>query len=138
MLFGTYAVINRKRAKENANVARVRTRRANKVATRRLKVAEKHLKAHAKEPFYDEVLRALWGYFSDKLSIPVANLTKDNIEAELSAYGIDEALSNRFMDILNTCEFARYAPSEGDTAMDKLYNETVDAIGEMESKLKIK
>lgn len=137
-LFITYAVINRKRAKENANIALVRTKRANKVAIRRLKVAEKHLKAHDKEMFYDEVLRALWGYFSDKLSIPVANLTKDNIEAELSAYGISDALIKKFMDILNTCEFARYAPSQSDTAMDKLYEETIEAIGEMESKLKIK
>ena len=84
------------------------------------------------------MLRALWGYFSDKLSIPIAKLTKDNIEAELSVYGIDNSLIDKFMNILNTCEFARYAPATGDTAMDKLYNETISAIGEMESKLKIK
>lgn len=137
-LFIAYVVINRKRAKENANMALVRTKKANKVAIRRLKVAEKHLKTHDKEKFYDEVLRALWGYFSDKLSIPVANLTKDNIEAELSNYGIEQNLIRQFTDILNTCEFARYAPTQSDAAMDKLYNETIHAIGEMESKLKIK
>lgn len=137
-LFIAYVIINRKRAKENANIALVRTRRANKVAIRRLRIAEKHLKVHNKEKFYDEVLRALWGYFSDKLSIPVANLTKDNIEAELSNYGISSQLSGKFMDILNKCEFARYAPAQSDTAMDNLYNETIEAIGEMESKLKIR
>ncbi len=129
-------IFNRKRVKENANVALMRTKKANKMAIKRLKVAEKYLKEHNKERFYDEVLRALWGYFSDKLSIPVANLTKDNIGAELSNYGIDDTLINRFMHILNTCEFARYAPTESDAAMDNIYNETVDAIGEMENKLK--
>ena len=138
ILFVILALLNIKRAKENANITLVKTKRANKAAIKRLRVAEKHLKQHNKELFYDEVLRALWGYFSDKLSIPIAKLTKDNIEAELSVYGIDNSLIDKFMNILNTCEFARYAPATGDTAMDKLYNETISAIGEMESKLKIK
>jgi hypothetical protein len=138
ILFVVFYVFNRKIAKENANVALMRTKKANKMAIKRLKVAEKYLKAHDKEHFYDEVLRALWGYFSDKLSIPVANLTKDNIEKELSDYGIGNELIGKFMQILNTCEFARYAPAESDAAMDKLYNETVEVIGEMESKLKRK
>ncbi len=138
VLFVVLSVLNIKRAKENANIALVRTRKANKVAIKRLRVAEKHLKNHNKEPFYDEVLRALWGYFGDKLSIPVAKLTKDNIEMELSNYGVDTPLIEQFMDILNTCEFARYAPVESDTAMDKLYNQTISAIGEMENKLRIK
>lgn len=138
ILFVVFYVFNRKIAKENANVALMRTKKANKMAIKRLKVAEKYLKAHDKEHFYDEVLRALWGYFSDKLSIPVANLTKDNIEKELSDYGIGNELIGKFMQILNTCEFARYAPAESDAAMDKLYSETVEVIGEMESKLKRK
>ena len=116
----------------------MRTKRANKVAKRRLKQAEKYLKAHDKENFYNEVLRALWGYFSDKLSIPGANLTKNNIGAELSLYGVDEALVNKFMEILDTCEFARYAPVESSAAMDEVYKETSDAIGKMENILKSK
>ena len=128
-------VIYRKQVRENANVALMRNKKANKMARKRLKVAEKYLKAHDKANFYDEVLRALWGYFSDKLSIPVAQLSKNNIEAELTKSEVNNALIDRFMDILNTCEFARYAPAESDAAMDKLYNETVEAIEEMESKL---
>ena len=131
-------ILNRKQIRENANVKLMRTKRANKVATKRLKVAGKYLKEHDKAKFYDEVLRALWGYFSDKLSIPVAELSKNNIEAELSESGIDETLIGQFMNILNTCEFARYAPAESDAAMDKLYNDTVEAIGEMENKLRKK
>ena len=89
-----------------------------------------------KEAFYDEVLRALWGYLSDKLNIPVANLTKDNVEAELDKYGISSELSKTFMDILKECEFARYAPVQGTGAMDKLYKETVSVIEQMENTIK--
>lgn len=122
--------------KENADIALVRTKKANKMAVRRLKNAGKLMKENKKEEFYDEVLRALWGYLSDKLSIPQSDLTKDNVEIELAKYGVDESLTNEFMDILNTCEFARYAPSQASDAMDKLYELTVDAIGKMENTIK--
>jgi tetratricopeptide (TPR) repeat protein len=135
VLLTTLYILNRKQIRENANVKLMRTKKANKVATKRLKAAEKYLKSHDKAKFYDEVLRALWGYFSDKLSIPVAQLSKNNIETELSKSGVSDTLTDQFIDILNTCEFARYAPAESDAAMDKLYNETVGAIGEMENKL---
>ena len=138
VLLCVFFIVYRKQMKLNANIALMRTKRANKVAKRRLKQAEKYLKAHDKENFYNEVLRALWGYFSDKLSIPGANLTKNNIGAELSLYGVDEALVNKFMDILDTCEFARYAPVESSAAMDEVYKETSDAIGKMENILKSK
>lgn len=136
ILFVIFFVIYRKQVKENANIALVRTKKANKTAVRRLKNAGKLMRDGKKEEFYDEVLRALWGYLSDKLSIPQAELTKDNVEAELSKYGVDENLINEFMDILNTCEFARYAPSQASDAMDKLYELTVDAIGKMENTIK--
>lgn len=136
LLLTGYYIVNRKQAKQNANIALMRNRRANKVASKRLKMAEKFLKEHQKEPFYEEVLRALWGYFSDKLSIPVAQLSRDNVGAELSGHGVEEGLISTFMRILDTCEFARYAPAESGEAMDNLYNETVDAIGKMETQLK--
>lgn len=127
---------NRKRARENANVALMRNRKANKIALKRLKMANKYLKDQDKEHFYDEVLRALWGYFSDKLSIPVARLSRNNIEEELSRKGIRQELANRFIQILDTCEFARYAPAESNVEMDRIYNDAMGAIGEMENGLK--
>lgn len=136
LLFIVFFFIYRKQVKENSDIALVRTKKANKMAVRRLKNAGNLLKQHKKEEFYDEVLRALWGYLSDKLSISQSNLTKDNVETELNRYGVDEALKNEFMDILNTCEFARYAPSQASDAMDKLYGLTVDAIGKMENTIK--
>ena len=101
-----------------------------------MKNAGKLLQAQKKEEFYEEVTRALWGYLSDKLNIPLSNLTKDNVEAELSKYGVDAQLTADFMAILNTCEFARYAPSQASDAMDKLYAQTIDAIGKMENTIK--
>ena len=136
ILFIVFFFIYRKQVKENADIALVRTKKANKMAVRRLKNAGKLMKENKKEEFYDEVLRALWGYLSDKLSIPQSDLTKDNVETELAKYGVDESLTNEFMDILNTCEFARYAPSQASDAMDKLYELTVDAIGKMENTIK--
>ena len=136
ILFVVFFFIYRKQVKENANIALVRTKKANKMAVKRLKNAGKLLKANDKEAFYEEVLRALWGYLSDKLNIPQSNLTKDNVEAELIKYGVDESLINEFMRILNTCEFARYAPAQSSDAMDNLYELTADAIGKMENTIK--
>lgn len=138
ILLSVFFILYRKQMKLNSNIALMRTKRANKVAKRRLKQAEVYLKKHDKENFYNEVLRALWGYFSDRLSIPGASLTKNNIGAELSNYGVDETLTHTFMKILDTCEFARYAPVESSAAMDEVYQETSDAIGKMENILKSK
>ncbi|MGV8962674.1 MAG: BatD family protein [Candidatus Saccharimonadaceae bacterium] len=138
ILLCAYFILYRKQMKLNADIALMRTRHANKVAKRRLKEAERYLKVHDKGNFHNEILRALWGYFSDKLTIPIANLTKNNIGAELAAYGVDETLINEFVGILDTCEFARYAPGETNTAMDEIFKETVDAIGRMEIILKTK
>lgn len=136
ILFIVFFAIYRKQVKENANIALVRTKKANKIAVRRLKKAEKLLKENSKEAFYDEVLRAIWGYLSDKLNIPQAELTKDNVQAELMTYGVDKELSDNFMNILNTCEFAHYAPSQAPEAMDQLFKQTVEAIGKMENTIK--
>jgi hypothetical protein len=135
LLFITFSLIYRKQVRENANVALVRTKKANKMAVRRLKNAGKLMKENKEEAFYEEVLRALWGYLSDKLSIPQSNLTKDNVATELTKYGVNGSLIQEFMDILNTCEFARYAPSQA-PAMGELYKLTVDAIGDMENTIK--
>ena len=129
-------IVFRKQAKENANIALVRTKKANKVAAKRLKIAKKYLEEKEKGKFYDEVLKALWGYFSDKLNIPVARLTKDNIESELSKAGVDEALIADFNNILSTCEYAQYAPGSGSEEMEQLYNQTIEKIGELEVKIK--
>ena len=136
LLFVVFAVIYRQKALENANVAKVKTKKANKVATRRMKLAGKLLTENKKNEFYDEVLKALWGYISDKLSIPVSQLSKDNIEAELTNYGVQEALIAEFIGALNECEYARYAPGNENEAMDKVYSASVEVISKMENSIK--
>ena len=136
LLFVVFAVIYRQKALENANVAKVKTKKANKVATRRMKLAGKLLAENKKNEFYDEVLKALWGYINDKLSIPVSQLSKDNIEAELTNYGVQEALIAEFIGVLNECEYARYAPGNENEAMDKVYSASVEVISKMENSIK--
>lgn len=136
LLFVVFAVIYRQKALENANVAKVKTKKANKVATRRMKLAGKLLAENKKNEFYDEVLKALWGYISDKLSIPVSQLSKDNIEAELTNYGVQEALIAEFIGVLNECEYARYALGNENEAMDKVYSASVEVISKMENSIK--
>jgi len=122
----------RKQAKENANISLVKNKKANKVAQKRLRLAQKLLKEGDKDRFYDEVLKATWTYLSDKLSIPVALLTKDNVESELSKHNVEATQINQFTEILNTCEFARYAPNSGQQEMGNLYADTIKAISDLE------
>ena len=136
ILFVAFIAIYRKQAIENANIAKVKTKKANKVATKRMKLAGKLLAENKKNEFYDEVLKALWGYISDKLSIPVSKLSKDNIESELSRYGVSEELTKDFINALNECEFARYAPGDENEAMDKVYTASIDVISKMENSIK--
>ena len=135
-LFITFVIIYRKKAMENANVAKVRTKKANKVATKRMKNAGKLLAENKKEAFYDEVLKALWGYISDKLNIPVSKLSKDNIEEDLTKYGVSPECIKEFIETLNECEFARYAPGDQSEAMDKVYSSAIEVISKMENSIK--
>ena len=135
-LFIIFMIIYRKQALENANVAKVKTKKANKVATKRMKIAGKLLAEKKNEAFYDEVLKAMWGYISDKMSIPVSQLSKDNIEEELIKHKVSEDLIKDFINTLNECEFARYAPGNQSEAMDKVYASAIDVISKMENCIK--
>ena len=135
-LFIAFMMAYRKQAMENANVAKVRTKKANKVATKRMKNAGKLLAEKKSEAFYDEVLKALWGYISDKLSMPVSQLSKDNIEEELQKHQVADELIKEFINNLNECEFARYAPGNQDEKMDKIYSSAIDVISKMENSIK--
>ncbi len=136
LIFILIFIIYRKQAAENANVSRMKTKKANKVAIKRMKLAGKLLAENKKEVFYDEVLKALWGYISDKLSIPVSRLSKDNIEEELRTYGVTQDLIKEFLDALNDCEFARFAPGDENQAMDKVYSSSIEVISKMENSIK--
>ena len=134
--FISFLLIYRKQAIDNANVAKMRNKKANKVASKRMKNAGKLLAEKKKEAFYDEVLKALWGYISDKLNIPVSQLSKDNIEEELVKYNVSKELIHTFIETMNECEFARYAPGNQNEAMDKVYASPIDVISKMENSIK--
>ena len=123
----------RKQLKERADVRRMRSKRASKVAQRRLKAARGFASRGDRSGFYAEMLNALWGYMSDKLSIPVSELSKDNINAELEQYGIDELLRKESMDLIDKCEFAQYAPELASDDMNAVLDEAAGIIDRLES-----
>ena len=125
-------IIFRKRIKENADVTRMRYKKANKVAQRRLKVAEQLLQQNQKEAFFEEIERAAWTYLSDRLSIPTAHLNKENIAQILANKAVPNATIQQMLHVLSTAEFARYAPTL-DSAMHELYADTIKIINQLES-----
>lgn len=122
----------RKQVKENADLQFVKNKRANKVAQKRLKTANKLLSEGKKEAFYAEVMKTVWTYLSDKLTIPVSLLNKENIVQNMEQKGVDSYITNQFIGILNTCEYASYAPNSGLQEMGNLYDDTAKIIGDLE------
>ena len=135
-IFLSLFIIFRHRAIENANIGKMRGKRANKVAVRRLRVANKLLKSGKQNEFYDEVLRALWGYVGDKLDMPVTELSRDNISQQLSERGVDNDTVTQFIGALDECEYARYAPGDASGNMNKVYDATIQAIMKIEDTMK--
>ena len=129
-------IIFRKRAIERANVAGRRAGKANKVATKRLKKAAKLMKAGQQVAFYDEVLRALWGYVGDKLNMPVEQLSRENINQQLEAHNVSIETIQRFLGALDECEYARYAPGDATGNMNKVYEAAMTAITQIASTMK--
>ena len=136
LVFISLFVIFRQRAIENANVTKRRAGKANKVATKRLKKASKLMADNKPGEFYDEVLRALWGYVGDKLNIPVEQLSHDNISQRLSERGVGEETIAQFIGALDECEFERYAPGDPKGNMNKVYEKAMMAIEQIEGRMK--
>ena len=122
----------RKLLRDRADERRMRTKRASRVATRRLKQARAQAASGNRTAFYSELLTALWGYMSDKLSIPGADLNKDNIAAELSAYGVADALCDETIAMLDSCEFAQYAPELSGDDMNEVLTRAASLIDRLE------
>ena len=118
--------------KTHANTRLMRTRRASKLAQRRLKTAYALMSKNDRTGFYTETLTALWGYLSDKLSIPVSELSKENIATEMDAYGFDQKHIDDTMRMLETCEFAQYAPELEGGNMSQVYDDSALLIDTLE------
>ena len=127
-----------KQVKLNADIQGRRLAHAGKVAKKRLKAAKGFMNAHDNDKFYDEMLRAIWGYLSDKLGIPASQLTRDNIAQQLDAYGASEQLTASIIDIIDECEMARYSPAKSDEQIEKLFQDASKAMNDMESLKRVK
>lgn len=129
-----YAVL-RKRIRERSNTVARRMRHADKMAVQRLRMAERYMNEANRHAFYEEMLRAMWGYISDKFNIPVASLTKEKIREELYRRNVAEATAEQFCEVISRSEEAQYAPSASGE-MNDIYAEAVEVISKIESAVK--
>ena len=135
VFFGAVYFVLRKRIRDSQNAVLVRGRRASKVAVQRFRAARKYMEQQDRHAFYEEMLRALWGYVSDKLNIPVANLTKENVREELHKRGVPAEQSQRFTAIIARCDEAQYSPAAS-ARMSDVYDEGVDLVSHIETMIK--
>jgi hypothetical protein len=125
--------LRREHIKRNSDISQVKNRKAGKIAIKRLHSASDCLKNEEIDQFYDEILKAIWGYLSDKLSIPVSELTRNNAVAALNAFGIEEDDIKNLSQILDTCEFARFAPSSSNVEAASVYEDASKFIKSVEN-----
>lgn len=134
--FTVFYVLNLKKIEESKNLTLVKNKRANKVALKRLKEASGFLKNNQAEKFYEAVIKALWGYLSDKLSIPVADLNRDKASSSLLEKGMEPNVVAELMKIIDDCEFARYAPAAFSGTMKEIYDGAAKVMGIFEKQIK--
>jgi hypothetical protein len=135
LVFILTLIIRNEQIKRSADIVRMRNRKAGRVAGQRLKKAHQLMKSHNKEAFYEEIGRTLWGYLSDKLGIPVAELSKERIALELSHSGIDTVLTEQFFDLSELSEFARFAPGGIESNMSDIFEKAENLISKLDQNL---
>lgn len=135
LLFGC-VIGYRKYLRDNADLSAVLSRKANKIARRRLRKAEQCIRSGKTELFYDEMLAALWGYVSDKLKMPNSELNRENVSDELEKAGVDSKEIDRLINLLDRCEFAKYSPESGTDGLRNVYDEGAEVINELEDAFK--
>ena len=135
LLFIILLFVLKKREQMSKDTAANRNRKADKVARGRLKNAYQHLKAKDQEKFYVEMSQALWGYIADKLGIERSKLSMDTVSETMKGKNVPDELTQQFVDTLNNCEFARFAPGSAEEKMDDLYQRGIDVISKAEKVL---
>ena len=136
ILFLALLLVFRKRAIDNANVVMMKGKKANKVATKRLQLAKSMMMSNRSSEFYDEVLRALYGYVGDKFNLPVEHLSRENISELLTAKGVEDATIKQFVGAIDECEYERYAPGDAKGNMNKTFESAMTAIMNIEETVK--
>lgn len=133
LLFAIILIVMRMRMSSQADAVQARRKRANKVAVNKLRKASKLMRAGKASDFYDETLRALWGYVGDKLNIPVSELSRENISQRLAERGVGQEVTDSFIAAIDECEFVRYAPGDPQGNMNRVYDKSITAIEQIES-----
>lgn len=133
LLLFVFIIIWRKQIEIRRDVALMRNKKANKVARKNLKTAKKLLDEKNKELFYMEISRALWGYLSSKYRIPVSQLSMENIATKLTHLEVSTQTIDNFLETLQQCEFARFAPGDSSEIMHEMYQKANDFILQNES-----
>jgi len=136
LVMSVIIIWRRKHVKQRQNTLLMKNKKANKLAVKRLHKANHHFKAGNNEMFYEEMARAMWGYVSDKLSIPVSDLSKENAKELFEKHNVDNEQTDTFFQIIDDCEFARYAPPTEGGALKELYDRAIKAISKVEQELR--
>lgn len=134
LLFAIVLVWLSRYLKEMRNQATLKGKRANKVALARFRAAEKYMNEHNTRGFYEEMLRGLWGYLGDKLNIPAADLTKENVRERLSRKGVATEDVESYVALITDCEYAQYSPS-GSGQIQDAYLRGVEIISRLEAEI---
>ncbi|MFA9390847.1 MAG: BatD family protein [Prolixibacteraceae bacterium] len=138
LAFVLILLFQKKKLKENANIDLMRNKRASKMARKHLKAASACVKKNNKDEFFDALLRAFWGYLSDKLTLPLSELNRENARTTLSTHSVDDATINEFIQLVDTCEMAKFAPSAVHDSIDELYKQGSNVIGKFEKQIRKK
>jgi hypothetical protein len=125
----------RKKSYDELTLLAIRKKKANGVALKRMKVAKKLMQQNKEKEFYDEVIRALWQYISDKLHIPISDLSKENISIKLSEKNIDSTQIQQLNHTLEDCEMALFASINKTEAMKKTYENAVNWISNIDENI---
>lgn len=136
LVFGGILILFKTVRKNNADEVKVKHKKANKMALKRMKIAHSLLKKEHNEKFYEEVLNALWGYLSNKLNLPSSQHNRNTVKEILKDKDIQEVLITEMNDLLDMCEFARYAPSAVTESNQAIYNRSVELISNLDDAIK--
>jgi hypothetical protein len=136
LLFAGLLIFRRKNEEMLADVAGSRKRKATGMARKRLKTAKIYLQKADKPAFYTEVLMALYGYIQNKIGLQLAETSRDAIREVLVKHQAKEQEISRFLQIVDTCEFAKYASGAVTENLSDVYNQSVELITNLEGQLK--
>jgi hypothetical protein len=136
LLFIIIVIALRRHITTNADTTAVKLKKANKIAVKRLQTANEYLAANKQEEFYENVLKALWGYLSDKFIIPTAELSRDKVYEVSAQHNIQGEIIDELMKIIDHCEFARYAPAQKSSEMKDVYDNAIEIISKIEQNFK--